>query len=59
VTEPGGLREVLGEGAPSGAWHLLRLDLREVSVVELDEARSALVIDVWTPEGGVRRMTRA
>jgi len=59
VTEPGRLREVFGEGAPSGPSHLFRLDLREVSVVELDEARTALVIDVWTPEGGVRRLTRS
>ena len=38
--------------------HLFRLDLREVSTVELDDARKALVIEVWTPERGVRTMKR-
>jgi hypothetical protein len=39
--------------------HLYRLDLREVSTVGLDDARKHLVIDVWTPEKGVRTITRA
>jgi hypothetical protein len=29
-----------------------------VSTVGLDEARKALVIEVWTPGGGVREMRR-
>ena len=36
-----------------------RLDLREVSTVGLDDARKLLVIDVWTPEQGVRTIKRA
>ena len=39
--------------------HLFRLDLREVSTVELDDARKALVIEVWTPEDGIRTIKRA
>jgi hypothetical protein len=43
---------------PGEAAHCFRLDLREVSTVALDVDRSALVIEVWTPEGGMRRFTR-
>ena len=42
-------------GEPS---HSFRLDLREVSTVGLNEAKTRLVIDVWTPEHGVRQITR-
>jgi len=38
--------------------HTFRLDLNEVSTVGLDEERKALVIEVWTPEGGVRTIKR-
>jgi hypothetical protein len=44
-----------GDGEPS---HRFRLDLREVSTVGLDDARTHLVIDVWTPDKGVRTITR-
>ena len=43
----------------AGPSHLFRLDLREVSTVGLDDERKALVIEVWTPDGGVRTMKRA
>ena len=39
--------------------HRFRLDLREVSTVGLNDARNALVIQVWTPERGVRTIERA
>ena len=42
----------------SGESHLYRLDLREVSTVGLDDARKHLVIDVWTPDKGVRTIKR-
>jgi Pyridoxamine 5'-phosphate oxidase len=42
-------------GHPS---HVFRLDLHEVSTVGLDDARKHLVITVWTPEKGVRTITR-
>ena len=53
ITEPGRTKE--GD-EPS---HRFRLDLREVSTVALNEKRNALVITVWTPEGGVRTIERA
>jgi Pyridoxamine 5'-phosphate oxidase len=49
ITDP----EATGE--PS---HRFRLDLREVSTVGLDDARKQLVIEVWTPEKGVRTIKR-
>jgi hypothetical protein len=36
--------------------HRFRLDIREASFVSVDGKQ--LVIDVWTPEGGVRRIER-
>jgi hypothetical protein len=55
ITDPERVREI-NEG--EGRSHLFRLDLREVSTVGLDEARKALVIEVWTPGAGVREMRR-
>ena len=51
-----GLAEEISTDADS---HTFRLDLREVSTVGLNADRSALVIRVWTPEGGVRTIERA
>ena len=59
ITDPERVREINGEAAASGPSHLFRLDLREVSTVGLDEGRTKLVIDVWTPDRGVRRIERA
>jgi hypothetical protein len=59
VTDPARVRELNGEAAERGPSHLFRLDLREVSTVALDDARTALVITVWTPERGVRTIRRA
>ena len=53
------MKEINGEHTSEGSMHLFRLDLREVSTVGLDEARTALVIEVWTPDGGVRTMKRS
>jgi hypothetical protein len=44
---------------PSDDFHRFRLDLTEVSTVGLDDARKNLVIEVWTPGGGVRTIKRA
>jgi hypothetical protein len=44
---------------PDGGSHRFRLDLREVSTVELDDERKALVIEVWTPGRGVRTLKRS
>ena len=59
VTDPERVRRVNGEAAAGGPSHLFRLDLREVSAVRLDPSGKALVIDVWTPDAGVRSITRA
>jgi hypothetical protein len=56
ITDPQRVREING-GEHSGS-HLFRLDLREVSTVGLDDARTQLVIEVWTPERGVRTIKR-
>jgi hypothetical protein len=56
ITDPERVREINGSGH-SGS-HLFRLDLREVSTVGLDDARTQLVIEVWTPERGVRTIKR-
>ena len=59
ITDPDRVKEVNGDSAPPGPSHLFRLDLREVSTVGLDESRKAIVIDVWTPERGVRTIKRS
>jgi hypothetical protein len=41
-----------------GESHTFRLDLREASTVGLDDERKHLVIDVWTTDGGLRRIVR-
>ena len=59
IVEPERVEEVNEGKAPPGPSHLFRLDLHEVSTVELDDARTALVIEVWTPEDGLRTMKRS
>jgi hypothetical protein len=58
ITDPELVTAINGEAAAAGPTHLFRLDLREVSTVGLDDERKALVIELWTPEGGVRTMKR-
>ena len=58
ITDPERIRAINGEAAAGGPSHLFRLDLREVSTVGLDDERKALLIEVWTPDGGVRTMKR-
>jgi hypothetical protein len=53
------IKEINGGKAPAGPSHLFRLDLREVSTVGLDDARKALVIEVWTPGDGIRTIKRS
>src|SRR5918999_6370802 len=45
ITHPARGREVNGGNAPPGPSHLFRLDLQEVSTVELDDERKSLVIE--------------
>jgi hypothetical protein len=58
ITDPERVRAINGEAAAAGPSHLFRLDLLEVSTVGLDDERKALLIEVWTPDGGVRTMKR-
>ena len=58
VTDSERVKEINGEAAAAGPTHLFRPDLHEVSTVGLNEDRSALVIEVWTPDTGVRTMQR-
>lgn len=59
ITDPERVRAISGGNAPPGPSHLFRLDVREVSTVGLDERRKALLIEIWTPEHGVRTIKRA
>ncbi|WP_372790315.1 pyridoxamine 5'-phosphate oxidase family protein [Paraconexibacter sp.] len=54
--DPDRRRLVLGD--EHGDAHLFRLDLDEVSTVGLNEDRTGLVIEVWTPERGLRTVNR-
>jgi hypothetical protein len=58
ITDPERVREINGAAGGNDPSHLFRLDLREVSAVGLDDARTQLVIEVWTPERGVRTIKR-
>ncbi len=59
VTDPERVARIVDGNAPPGPAHLFRLDVREASVVALDDDRSAIVVQWWTPEGGVRRVVRS
>ncbi len=59
ITDPERVSAINGEAAAAGPSHLFRLDLLEVSTVGLDDERKALVIEVWTPDAGVRTIKRA
>ena len=58
ITDPERVKEINGAKAPPGPSHLFRLDLSEVSIVALNQARDGIVVDVWTPESGVRAIAR-
>ena len=58
ITDSELVRKHNGAAAEQGPSHLLRLDLREVSTVGLNDDRSGLVIALWTPDGGVREIRR-
>lgn len=58
ITDPQRVEELNGEAANGGPSHAFKLDLREVSVVALNEERNGLVIDVWTADGGLKTIRR-
>jgi hypothetical protein len=47
-----------GEAGAKGPSHLFRLDVTEASTVGLNEAKTLLVIEVWTAERGLRTIER-
>lgn len=47
-----------GSEGPGGPSHRFLADITEVSLVRLGEPADHLVIEVWTPQGGLRRMRR-
>jgi hypothetical protein len=59
ITDPERIEAVIGAKKPPGPAHLFRLDLHEVSTVALNAAQNGIVIEVWTPERGVRRWERS
>jgi hypothetical protein len=58
ITDPELVRRMNGE-ASSGPSHLFRLAVHEVSHVGLNDAKDKIVVEVWRPGMGVRRMERA
>lgn len=58
ITDPELVRRINAQ-SPPGSSHLFRLDLREISTVRVNEDRTGLVIDVWTPDRGVRTLRRS
>ena len=47
-----------GEAGANGPSHAFRLEIDEVSIVGLNEAKTKLVIEAWTPERGVWTIER-
>lgn len=51
---------VAGEAQPqAGPWHLFLLDIEEAVVVGLNDARDAMVVELWREGEGVRRAERS
>lgn len=57
-TDPARIRAVIGEGHEASGAHLFRLDLTEVVVVGLNDARDAMVIESWHEGRGLSRTER-
>lgn len=58
VTDPALVERLNGEAAQGGPSHLFRLEVAEASTVAVDEPAKLLIVEVWTPERGVRRIER-
>ena len=43
---------------PHPKHHLFQVDIREASVVRVNEEQTHLIIDVWTAEGGLKQIKR-
>lgn len=58
ITDRDAIMKHNGEAANDGESHLFRLDVTEASTVHVDEAARLLIVEVWTPHDGVRRIER-
>ena len=58
ITDRDSIMKHNGEAANDGESHLFRLDVIEASTVHVDEAARLLIVKVWTPAAGVRRIER-
>jgi len=47
-----------GSDPPSGDPHLFRLDIDEAALIDLNEGRDRLVIELWRPGRSLRRIER-
>jgi hypothetical protein len=59
ITDPALVAQINGAAAEAGPTHLFRLDVREASALSVNDDETALIIRIWTPEGGVREIERA
>ena len=57
ITDPATVARI-NHNAPPGPSHLFRLDIDEASVVRLNDAGDGIVVTFWTPEKGLREVTR-
>jgi hypothetical protein len=58
ILDPDAVRARNGEAAAGGPSHLFRLEVTETSTVGLNDAKTHVVIEVWTPGRGVRTIER-
>jgi hypothetical protein len=59
ILDPERIKALNGEAGVSGPSHLFRLDVREASTVELNDAKDAIVVTVWAPGRGIRTIARS
>ena len=53
------VKELNGEAGANGPSHAFRLDVTEASWVRVNDEKTHLLIDLWTPERGVHTIKRA
>lgn len=52
------IRRINGEKAGPGESHLFELDVQELSHLRVGEPGEHLLLEIWTPAGGLRTITR-
>jgi hypothetical protein len=57
ITDPETVARI-NDNAPPGPSHLFRLDITEASTVRLNDAGDGVVVTVWTPDRGIRKLER-